>query len=175
MIVDITNKIIIKDNNNIPKINIPFTKNNFINSSKKNPNISSSRFKLVNENKKSLTIYGTKINSGFINHSYIEKSKKIKVNKQGNIKKKKTIKIFENQNTKKFQISYFHYLFPLSSLFKKYDNLNHYANLLYKYMSIETIIPLIERLSKMNSNQKNKDKTNYFKLNSTIFKVSSNK
>ena len=35
MIVDITNKIIIKDNNNIPKINIPFTKNNFINSSKK--------------------------------------------------------------------------------------------------------------------------------------------
>ncbi len=42
-------------------------------------------------------------------------------------------------------------------------------------MNIETIIPLIERLSKMNSNQKNKDKTNYFKLNSTIFKVSSNK
>ena len=59
MIVEVTNKIIIQDNDEIPKVTIPFTKNNFINlystihASKKNQNnSSSSKFKLVNENKK---------------------------------------------------------------------------------------------------------------------------
>ena len=42
-------------------------------------------------------------------------------------------------------------------------------------MSIEIIIPLIERLTKMNLNQQTKEKTNYFKLNSTIINVSPKK
>ena len=184
MIVDVTNKIIIQDNKNIPIVKVPFTKKNFINlystfhSSRKTQNNSpsSSRFKLVNENKKSLTINGTKLNSGFINNSYIEKSKKNNIKKEKNEKKKKNnLNKIKTQNSKKFEISSFHYLFPLSSLVKKYDNLNFYTNLFYKYMSIEIIIPLIERLTKMNLNQQTKEKTNYFKLNSTIINVSPKK
>ena len=181
MIVDITNKIIIQDDNNISNKNTLFTKNNFINlyssihAPKKNQNISSSRFSLFNQKIKALTITGTKINSSFVNHSYIENSKKTNLNKEGNVKKKKKIKFIHKHNPKKFEISFFHYLFPLSTLVKKYNSLNFYINLFYKYMSIETIIPLIERLSKMNLNQKTKDKTNYFKLNSTIFNLSSKK
>ena len=101
--------------------------------------------------------------------------KKTNLNKEGNVKKKKKIKFIHKHNPKKFEISFFHYLFPLSTLVKKYKSLNFYINLFYKYMSIETIIPLIERSSKMNLNQKTKDKTNYFKLNSTIFNLSSKK
>ena len=90
-------------------------------------------------------------------------------------KKKNNLNKIKTQNSKKFEISSFHYLFPLSSLVKKYDNLNFYTNLFYKYMSIEIIIPLIERLTKMNLNQQTKEKTNYFKLNSTIINVSPKK
>ena len=38
----------------------------------------------------------------------------------------------------------------------------------YKYMSIEVIIPLIERMSKMSFKQKTNEKENIFKLNTTV-------
>ena len=181
LIVDVTNKIIIQNDKNIPIIKIPFTKKNFINSyktfnvSKKSQiNSSSSRFKLVNENKKNLTINNTKIKSTFSNQNNIDKSKKTNLNKEGNInKKKQSRKVIKNNNNKKFQISYYYYFLPLFYLKKRYDNLKFYTNLFHKYMSIEIIIPLIERLSKMNLNQQTKDKNNYFKLNSTMVSISS--
>ena len=181
MIVDVTNKIIIQNDNNVPLIKIPFSKKNFINtyktfnaSKKCQNNTSSSRFKLVNDNLKTLTINNTKINSAFVNYSYNDKSKKENLKKEGNInKKKQSRKVIKNNNNKKFQISYYYYFLPLFYLKKKYDNLKFYTNLFHKYMSIEIIIPLIERLTKMNLNQHTKNQNNYFKLNSTMVSISS--
>ncbi len=108
------------------------------------------------------------------NNNYVKKftnfkttnSDKNSINKLKNKKKK------EN---KKFTILLCHYFFPLSFLgkWKQYDSLNFYINLFHKYTSIEVIIPLIERLTKVNLNQKMGNKANYFRLNSTIVNIPS--
>ena len=108
------------------------------------------------------------------NNNYVKKftnfkktnSDKNSINKLKNKKKK------EN---KKFTILLCHYFFPLSFLgkWKQYDSLNFYVNLFHKYTSIEVIIPLIERLTKVNLNQKMGNKANYFRLNSTIVNIPS--
>ena len=166
MIVDITNKIIM--NEDIKIIN-PKKKSNLNGSitSKKSQIINnSSQYKIFNIQKKNLTMRGT--NTESLNNNYIEKKCKTNLKKDSHEKKSKHISI--KVNFKQFKISFYHYIYPLSVLekWKKYDTLNFYASMFYKYMSIEVIIPLIERMSKMSFKQKTNEKENIFKLNTTV-------
>ena len=111
------------------------------------------------------------------NNNYVKKFTNFKkINSDRNsihkLKKEKNEKKKEN---KKFTILLCHYFFPISFLgkWKQYDSLNFYISLFHKYTSIEVIIPLIERLTKVNLNQKMDNKTNYFRLNSTIVNIPS--
>ena len=108
------------------------------------------------------------------NNNYIKKFTKTSFRKINSEKSSKSD--VKNRKSKQFKILLCHYFFPISLLgkWKRYNSLNFYVNLFHKYTSIEVIIPLIERLSKVNLSQKmNNNKTNYFRLNSTIVNVPS--
>jgi len=167
MIVDVTNKIIIKEENKnikfkIPNINNYVSVNNSLGSMRKTQN-NNSEFKLIGEQKsKSLTV-------NYYNKNY--NYKQIKTNfKKDEKKKKKNKKKKNNIYRKKFKISFYDYICPIELLTKckKYDSLSFYTNIFYKYMSIEVMIPLIERLSKIDFTQKGKNHIHYFKLSTSV-------
>ena len=88
------------------------------------------------------------------------------VNNFCEIKPTKTSIVFINESYKKFfKLKCLDYLFPIKILgkFKKYNWLFFYQNLYRQYMSIEVILPIIERLTKVNLEVVKK--SNYFKLN----------
>ncbi len=87
------------------------------------------------------------------------------VNNFCEIKPTKSSLVFINESYKKyFKIRLLDYLLPLKILgkFKKYNWLFFYQNLYSQYMSIEVILPIIERLTKVNLEVAKK--SNYFKL-----------
>ena len=171
MIVDITNKIIIKEEKRnikfiIPKNSYYLADNYSIASSRKNQfNNSEDKFMDIGKNKTKTLHY--------LNNNYIDKPIKtcfkredLKENNNDNNNNNNKNK----NNSKKFKISCYHYIWPIELLakYKKYDLLIFYTNIFYKYMSIEVIIPLIERLSKIDLFQKENNDTHYFKLSSSV-------
>ena len=171
MIVDVTNKIIMKED----KRNIKFaisnnsdfiSFNNSVNSLRKNNYFNFSTFKFTDEQKnKSL------ITKNYISNNYIDKPIKTCFKKEDLKQNKKKKKKKKKNEGNKFKISCYHYIWPIELLnkCKKYDSLGFYTNIFYKYMSIEVIIPLIERLSKIKFLHKNNNKEkHYFKLSTSI-------
>ena len=78
-----------------------------------------------------------------------------------------------NNHKKKFSFNCCQYFLPIFILKRevKFRNLFFYENFIYKNISIEVIIPLIERISRLNYKKEiiNKKTGNYFsKMNSTI-------
>ena len=79
-----------------------------------------------------------------------------------------------NNNKKKFSFNCFQYFLPVFILKKeeKFRNLFFYENFIYKNISIEVIIPLIERMSRTNYEKEiiNKKTGNYYfsRMNSTV-------
>ena len=75
-------------------------------------------------------------------------------------------------NKKKIQMSYIEYILPFCILRKKdkYSFIIFYRNFIYKDISLEVLIPLIERISKLNFASEN-SKNNYLsKVNNTFIK-----
>ena len=81
------------------------------------------------------------------------------------LKHTKTSLVYNNEPYKKyFKLKLLDYLLPIKILgkFKKYNWLFFYQNLYSQFMSIEVILPIIERLTKVNLEVVKR--TNYFKL-----------
>ena len=166
MIVDVTNKIIMKEENRNIKFTLPngsnFLNINYSASSPRKNYFNNSELKLIEEHKlKSMTV-------NYLNNNYIDKPIKTCFKKDDCKEKNKKNKTKKNEN--KFKISCYHYIWPIELLSKckKYDSLTFYTNIFYKYMSIEVIIPLIERLSKIDLPQKGNNDTHYFKLSTSV-------
>ncbi len=168
MIVDITNKIIMKEDKRNIKFIIPnnsyyLTANYSFSSSRKNQ-FTNSELKLMDVPKtKTMTV-------NYLNNNYIDKPIKTCFKSEDLKGKNINKKINKNKKERKFKISCYHYIWPIELLAKckKYDSLAFYTNIFYKYMSIEVIIPLIERLSKIDLSQKENNDTHYFKLSTSV-------
>jgi len=125
-----------------------------------------------NNNNKNNTVYKNSefniLNVSNINDIILPKSQVLSSNLKNNFLEKKKNK--ENNDNKKNQKEYFHlnffdFFLPIKILwkFKKYNWLYFYKQMVNQYMSLEVIIPIIERLTKINLETKRK--SNFFKLN----------
>ena len=146
------NKFVIKDNKEKSK----FYNNNYmyneINSKNK---IQLSRTSIKGYNLKDINMNKTMLTNDALNH-----------NLNSNDEIKKTISL----NKKKIQMSYIEYILPFWIMKKrdKYSLIIFYKNFIYKDISLEVLIPLIERISKLNFSTEN-SKNNYLsKINNTF-------
>ena len=146
------NKFVIKDNKEKSK----FYNNNYmyneINSKNK---IQLSRTSIKGYNLKDINMNKTMLTNDALNH-----------NLNSNDEIKKTISL----NKKKIQMSYIEYILPFWIMKKrdKYSLIIFYKNFIYKDISLEVLIPLIERISKLNFSTEN-SKNNYLsRINNTF-------
>ncbi len=150
MLLDIINHIIVEDKYKKTihgKIN-----SNSIMSNNNNTVTKNSEFNVLNvSNTKDIHPHRTQILSVNLKNNFLERK-----NTQEN-----------NDNKKKefFQLNLFDFFLPIKILwkFKKYNWLYFYKQMVNQYMSLEVIIPIVERLTKINLETKRK--SNFFKLN----------
>ena len=161
LVVDITNDLVchscINDcTKNLKKIS------KFINNENSNKDFLFHRHSLNLNNVQNYNIYTknslnqnfsndtkNKLNKRKISNSYIVKY---------NIKLAQFLNEKNNTSYQELKINYFDYLIPYFCLrkYKKYDLLCAYTDIMYSYLSIEEILPSIEKISKL-FKEKNRD------------------
>ena len=127
---------------------------------------------LVEKSERSQNKSFSKLNKGLFNYykgNIILNNKNINKSK---IKTPETLRV----NSYIFKLKIYEYFLPFFFLRKiqKFQYLEFFETFIYTDISIEVIIPLIERMSKINSNEKiikKKDQNYLTKMNSTILKT----
>ena len=163
LVVDITNHLVchscINDcTKNLKKIS------KFINNENSNKEFLFHRHSLNLNNVQNYNIYTkNSLNQNFSN----DNNSKNRLNKRTisnsnivkyNIKLAKFLNEKNNTSYQELKINYFDYLIPYFCLrkYKKYDLLCAYTDIMYSYLSIEEILPSIEKISKL-LKEKNRD------------------
>ena len=154
MLLDIINHIIVEDKYE-KTIHGKIISNNILSNNNTNNTVNkNSEFNFLNaSNIKDILPPRTQILSVNLKNNFLE-SKNTKENNNNNKNEKEY-----------FNLSFFDFFLPIKILwkFKKYNWLYFYKQMVTQYMSLEVIIPIIERLTKINLDTKRK--SNFFKLN----------
>ena len=154
MLLDIINHIIVEDKYE-KTIHGKIISNNILSNNNTNNTVNkNSEFNFLNaSNIKDILPPRTQILTVNLKNNFLE-SKNTKENNNNNKNEKEY-----------FNLSFFDFFLPIKILwkFKKYNWLYFYKQMVTQYMSLEVIIPIIERLTKINLDTKRK--SNFFKLN----------
>ena len=145
--------------------------------------------------KKSPPLKNNKSNSGKINNYIREENSSNYKFQQSPLSVKQTVKDNKSENNdlsnipinngkiiknpyfehqKNVQLTFFEYCIPLWNMEKndKYSFFLHYKDFIYKDISLEVLVPLVERLLKMNIIKERKNKNEYIsKLSSSVFNI----
>ena len=145
--------------------------------------------------KKSPLLKNNKSNSGKINNYIREENSSNYKFQQSPLSVKQTVKDNKSENNdlsnipinngkiiknpyfehqKNVQLTFFEYCIPLWNMEKndKYSFFLHYKDFIYKDISLEVLVPLVERLLKMNIIKERKNKNEYIsKLSSSVFNI----
>ena len=151
---------------NIKKNDIISNNNDYVNSEIKIYSLNLNKFKSkINENKK------------YYEHKY---SSTKNLNIIDNYLTNSKLKQFLNVNycqlyPQKLKISFIHYIIPFFCLkkLKYYNVLNAYSNIINSYLSLEEILPSIERISRLYNEDKNNEIITNTKYNN-VFSFSNN-